>query len=459
MAVAGGVYCRGLRASSSSLVAFHPGPGKHLEARFRCCTSRSGFIKRLTAFGLGRDVGYFLTGTFVSSLGNGIQVIASAYLALTETESVTAVGGLFILVAIPGAVLSTTFGRLADRLNRRWLCIASDLFRGTAAALVPIALWLDIESLWIIYFASFLIALGDTLFIPASNAMMQEIVPESGYQRYSAIYETTIQAGALLSVAIGGFFVEWFGAATVLAFNALTFLLSAVLIGLIRYRSATQNRATASQAAAARPTTFVRHYLQGPTHLLSLGLMFALVKVIVTLSNVLLVPLVIQDHGDGMDILGLTDAFAGVGMFCAGLVAARVIGVLGKLKTLLWGFVGCGLLLALLPHGDTLWVIAFTAANAVFFGHGRIALRSWTYEVLPYREAGTFFGFFNGVGLVAAGIATFFIARIGADYSLQWAYLTLCLLILTVTLSTMAALNRLALAPPAKADELLITQK
>ena len=56
-----------------------------------------------------------LPAAFITSLGNNIQLIGAALLLVRAQGSMLDVGWLFIAVAVPQAVLSPYFGRLADR--------------------------------------------------------------------------------------------------------------------------------------------------------------------------------------------------------------------------------------------------------------------------------------------------------------------------------------------------------
>src|SRR4051794_10563105 len=74
-----------------------------------------------------------IPATFVTCLGNNIQVSASALLVVRAEHTALAVGWLFIAVGIPQVLLSYPFGRLADRFDRRALCLACDLLSALAA--------------------------------------------------------------------------------------------------------------------------------------------------------------------------------------------------------------------------------------------------------------------------------------------------------------------------------------
>src|SRR5882757_3853337 len=88
---------------------------------------------------------------FITSLGNNIQLLGAALLLVRAHGSMLDVGWLFIAVAVPQAVLSPYFGRLADRFDRRRLWIACDLVSAAAALALPIGLALGVSQQPLVY--------------------------------------------------------------------------------------------------------------------------------------------------------------------------------------------------------------------------------------------------------------------------------------------------------------------
>jgi MFS family permease len=392
-----------------------------------------------------RNTYFFLAGTFVSNLGNGIQIIASAFLTFNQTDSAAAVGGLFVLISLPGAVVSYLSGNIADKFNRKWVCIYTDVFRGLATLIIPVCILLEIPNIWPIYLTNFLIAIGDAVFVPTSNALAQEIVDSDDYRDFNSFFEIAIQIGVLISVAFGGIFAELFGAVNILIFNGITYFISGILLGSINYvqhytppkTSPEQNR----RIDLIHHWNSIRNILRQP-QLCAMGAIFALIQVIVMVSNVLLVPLVIKKNGDGMGILGITDAFAGIGMFSAMLVFKLYLKKISELTTTVIGFLICGVFLALLPLGDTIWVITFTMLNAIFFGLGRVSIRILIFKSINNNTAGRFFGFFNSCGLIFSTCAAVVTSYATDFFGVEWGYLLLFVSIIAVILPARVALYR-----------------
>ena len=109
---------------------------------------------------------------FVTALGNNVQLIAGALLMIRSDKTMLSVGLLFIAVAVPQAVLSPYFGRLADRHDRRRLWIGCDATSAVLALALPVWLTLGGAKAPGVYAANFALAVVAALFFPVSNAMI-----------------------------------------------------------------------------------------------------------------------------------------------------------------------------------------------------------------------------------------------------------------------------------------------
>ncbi|WP_306324744.1 MFS transporter [Streptomyces venezuelae] len=192
---------------------------------------------------------------FATSLGNNVQLIVGALLVIREQQTMVAVGWLFIAVAGPQALLSPLFGRLADRFDRRSLWVGCDVV--SAALALGLPLWLAFGGAAGpgIYGANLALAVVGALFLPASSALIKERIPADRLRRFNARYEMGTQAGMLLSATVGGLCVQAFGAVPLLAFNAGTFLVSALCVAAVGRRQ--DQVPTATVAPDGLPTATV----------------------------------------------------------------------------------------------------------------------------------------------------------------------------------------------------------
>lgn len=343
----------------------------------------------------GRTRRLLLPAVFITSLGNNIQLIAAALLMVRAQGSVLDVGWLFVAVAVPQAVLSPWFGRLADRFDRRALWAGCDLL-SAVVALVPV---LGTALGWprgvVVYGSNFALAVTAALFVPVSAALIKERVPAGRLRRFNAHYEMALQSGMLLSAAVGGIALQYAGPAPLFVFNSATFVVSAVLV-LATGPGPGRPSASKDSAAvpAARPVPSRRPL--GP-----LVALYAQGSVVVTVFNALMPVLVIAELHRGAAVVGAVDALGGAGFLLAAAAYRRTGARLGDLRLALTGFSFCAVLFALQPRFGVTGLLLLVPAGAFVFGQARIASRTLLMTAVGEDRVGRAFGTANAYGLAA----------------------------------------------------------
>jgi MFS family permease len=375
----------------------------------------------------------FLAANFTTWLGNGTQLIAASVLVLRAEHTTLAVGWVFVVVAIPQALFSLLFGRLADRFDRRSMCVVCDLSSALVAVVLPVWLILGGAPNVAAYVVSFALAVVAAAFVPASNALIRERVPSERVAPFSANFTISTQAGSLLSGAAGGFMIELFGLRPMFFFNAATFAFSAccwVAMGRLAARPAAEKAAAAEPALAGVAGVPLRR----------LGALFAVGSVNITVSNALLVVVVIQTFRQTTGIYGVVDALAGVGIMVGAAAYKRSFNRLSNLWLAFLGFTGNAALIALEPFriGLLLGVIPFAAFS---FGIANVSSRTLLTRAVPEAQAGRVFGATNAAGLAAALAATVAIAAIADHISVRYAFWSLSLLIGLVPIALILSLR------------------
>jgi MFS family permease len=365
----------------------------------------------LTETGYGRALRaerLFIAATFITMLGNNIQLIASSLLVYRTAGTALSIGWVFILVAVPQVLLSALFGRVADRFDRRTLCIVTDLASVVVAVALPLAVLAGVRPSIAAYLVSFGLALLAAMFMPASNALLKERVAPSRLGHASANYELAYQGGALLSGVAGGLVAQFVGLMPLFYFNSATFLASAACLALLGRRTAATAPTTpheAPQAVVPGPAGPAR----GPV--VRLGLLFAIGTVIVTVANTLLLVVVVRRFHQGAGLLGVADALAGIGMLTAATIYKRYQNRVDHRVLILVGYVACASLALVQP------IAVWTLLPAIFlggvtFGLGRVPSRAELLRSVDEHRVGRVFGVTNAFALAASVAGTVVVAAV-----------------------------------------------
>ena len=198
----------------------------------------------------GRARFYFLA-LAQSSIGTGAAYVALLLVAYERFHSPWAIGLILLADVLPAMLLGPVFGALADRFSRRTAMIAADLIR--AVAFAGIAL---VDG----FVPSLLIALcagvGTGIFTPAALAALPSVVEERRLPAASALYGAVMDLGFVTGPALGALALLVGGPEVILAFNAVTFGISALILAGVRFGAAPRSAALGGERpgllAAAR---------------------------------------------------------------------------------------------------------------------------------------------------------------------------------------------------------------
>lgn len=171
-------------------------------------------------------------GQVVSQMGDWFDTIALYTIILNLTGSGRDVGLLLVARFVPSFLFGPLSGVVADRFSRRTIMIVSDLLR--ALVVLGFLFVRRADQLWIIYVLTVLQLALSTFFEPAKTAAVPSLVSDRELVAANAISSVTWSIMLTLGAAIGGVITGWFGTNAAFILDALSYLLSAVLIFNVR---------------------------------------------------------------------------------------------------------------------------------------------------------------------------------------------------------------------------------
>ncbi|WP_205698214.1 MFS transporter [Conexibacter sp. SYSU D00693] len=173
-----------------------------------------------------------------SSLGDRVVVVALA-LYVTDTGSATDLGLVLTAQALPLVLLLLVGGVWADRLPRARLVLATDVVRAVVQTVVAVLVLTGSAEVWHLVVASLVFGSAEAFFRPAQTGLVPETVPEEDIQAARAVTSMTDNVAELAGPAIGTALVVGLSAGVAFAVDAVTFLVSALLVAGVRTRRRT----------------------------------------------------------------------------------------------------------------------------------------------------------------------------------------------------------------------------
>jgi MFS family permease len=165
-------------------------------------------------------------GQGISFVGDAVSMVALVVLVVEITGSASAVGGALVARLLP-TIASPLAGVLADRVDRRVVLVASDLAR--AVLVLGLAFARDLATIYVLVF---LMGLARAFFNPTVRAAFPSVVGGGDLTRANALISGTFSVSETVGPALGGLLVATVGLDAAFILDAVTYLISAVLLSL-----------------------------------------------------------------------------------------------------------------------------------------------------------------------------------------------------------------------------------
>jgi MFS family permease len=327
------------------------------------------------------------TASTISNLGDGVFLVALPLMAARITRSELSIALVAVAALLPWLLFSLPIGAIVDRHDRRTLMVRADLFRFVAVGTVAVVAIVGSLQIWMLWIMAFALGTAEVVFDNSSQAILPAIVePDqlgvANGRKYSAetaanLFLGTPLGGALFAIAV------WvpFG------FNALSFLIAAVLVGSLRGDFRTE--------PVQRSSTITREVRQGLSWLWSHRILRALALALAVSNLGLQMPqglfvLYAQDElGVSERWFGVLIALMGLGSVIGGLVANRIVQRIGTIFALYSAFIIWALSLLVFAVAPYLWAVTLMSAILAFaITVWNVVSVSLRQEIVPQRLFG-----------------------------------------------------------------------
>jgi MFS family permease len=315
----------------------------------------------------------FWIGESISFLGSRITDLALPLTAVLLLDATADQMGILTAVTyLPFLVVGLLAGVWVDRFRRRPILIVADLVSAVAITTVPITWALGTLRMEQLYLVAFALGFVSVVWTVAFQSFVPTLVGRADLVEANAKLESTNSAGLIVGPSIAGTLVQLLGAPLALLADALSFLISAVLVGSIRVTEPppipqTEQRGTVDQIKEGLRVVTGTPVLSalvrcGATHNLFSRMIEALFVLYAT-----------RELGLSPVVLGLIYAAGGPGALVGSLVAKRFadrVGV-GRVIVLMQVLTGVARLIIPFAGGPTWLAVGLLMTSDFLLGIAR----------------------------------------------------------------------------------------
>ncbi len=339
-----------------------------------------------------RNFAIYFAGRTVSALGDSFYSVALIVAVLQATGSI--VSGSMVLIAgtLPVVLFALAGGTLGDRLPRNRIMRSSDLVRSATQFVMAALLLRGHPPLWALLVTQFCYGAGDAFFDPASTGLLPEIVASENLPAANSLLQLSANGAVVAGPALAGLIMAVAGAPLALAFDALSFLLSAVSLSFL---------ALPKRTPALHRESMVRELQAGFAALRERRWVLITACYLTFLAFAFNGPIFVLGPAAALSRLGGPTAWSfmlsafGVGLIVGSVVALRV---LRSRRALGWSFLGnLGIvpLPALLGTSHSEWLVvgstALAGVAAAVFGVTYPTLLQQTVPTAIVSRVGSYF--------------------------------------------------------------------
>jgi predicted MFS family arabinose efflux permease len=307
-----------------------------------------------------RNFALLWTAGLISMVGDWALLATLPVYVYEQTHSTLASGAVLLMYALSGFLVGSIAGVFVDRWDRRRTMIGVNLLQ---ALVVPFLLLAGRDGwLWVVYLVTFIEGSLYAVFWPAESALLPRLVGEDRLIPANALNALNDNLARVIGPAIGALVLVQVGFEGAVLFDAVSYLLAALLIIPITIAGNAAGDAVVDEPAGAWAGVW-REWREG-LRLIGTDQLLRILFVVVaagaladSLASPLLVPFLVNVADAGEAGLGLFFSVRGV----AGLLGSVIVGRFGHLlapATLLgWSMVAYGVGFLIIVNAPSILVI------------------------------------------------------------------------------------------------------
>ena len=205
-----------------------------------------------------RNFVLYSVGQAFSQFGDRlIQIVLIGFVYKRWPGSSFQLAKLFFFTLIPSFFISPIAGVYIDRWNKRYVMIASDVFRAVFILLIPLFFFFY-ENAIPIYVTIFLVFAAACFFLPARLSIIPKLVPRDDLLIANSASSMTWVVSGIIGFSFGGVLAEWVGIRNSLFVNSAVYVLSAASFLLLVYSMKRRNYSDEPQLTHPRIKTIFR---------------------------------------------------------------------------------------------------------------------------------------------------------------------------------------------------------
>ncbi len=205
-----------------------------------------------------RNFVHFWVGQIASSFAFQMLSVGIGWQMYELTNSALALGLVGLFQFLPHLLLTLVIGHVADRYNRRIICICTRLTMASTVGILAFGNLTDTLSANMIYACAVLLGTARAFEMPASQAILPNLVPSQYLSRAVSAIASAREISVIVGPALGGL-IYLLGASTLYLTSMTCFLVSCLIMFFLRYNYVVKHKAPVDLAHLLGGLRFIKN--------------------------------------------------------------------------------------------------------------------------------------------------------------------------------------------------------
>ena len=183
-----------------------------------------------------REYALLQGANLINRLGDSIDAIALSWLVykLSDSASITAIN--YCLNLLPTVILQPFMGAYIANKPKKTIMVIADSARAIIITALAFMVLLNRVDTYIVILATFLMSCFETLRLPSSSAIIPLLIKPEEYKMASSLSSSLSRIAELVGQGIGGVIIGMFGMYFAIFIDAISFILSAILLSFMKVK-------------------------------------------------------------------------------------------------------------------------------------------------------------------------------------------------------------------------------
>jgi len=306
------------------------------------------------------------SGQLASMIGSGLIGFALAVWIYDQTGQATPFALTALFSTLPRIILSPVAGAITDRWNRKKIMLISDSLSGVLTVVTAVLLLTGHMEVWMIYIISFLGSVFASFQEPAYSASIVMLVPKEQLTRANSMVQMGQAIETILTPLLAGALFATIGMRGIIFIDIVTYLIALTTLIIVHIpQPKSVVTATGTGLSIFKDIALGWRYLAERRGLLGLLLYFAAVNFFLSLSGVMVGPLVLSFSSPAS--MGIAQTVMGLGLLGGSLLMSiwggfkknKIASVIGFIFLASIGYLVAGLKPSLLYIGVGMFILTF----------------------------------------------------------------------------------------------------